>query len=185
MAGFLEFIDNTLGTHFDAPVYDPSKGRKKMVSVIDKAAAQHNEGKTPPTRSWKLGSNNAIRFSPKINGNPVLIGGDAENYIQADRFQDFLAGLKAAVEGGDLDEEIKAALEGEQGSTAKPARKRTTSSSNGDKPWSVRKGWGELSAEDKRAVSSRYRWGKNPDNSVIAEVGHKPDAPISAERKKA
>ncbi len=104
-------IDKTLGTHFDAPVYDPAKGRAKLVKVIDKAAEQHKEGKTPPTRSWKLGSNKAISFAPTLNGNPLLLQGEPVSYVPAERFQDFLSGLKAAVQAGDLDDEIKAAIE--------------------------------------------------------------------------
>ena len=180
MASFLELIDNALGTHFATPVYDPAKGREKMVKVINKAAEQHKNGQTPATRSWKLGNNNAIRFEPKLNGQPVLIGGEATNFVHADRFQTFLSGLKAAVEKGDLDSEIKAALE----DTNKSGTTRKRSTGSVDKPWTARKGWDQLSAEDKRAISSRYRFGKNPDNSIIAEVGHKPDATFNTERKK-
>jgi len=108
---WLQLIDDTLGTHFNAPVYDPKKGRAKLVKVIDTAAEQHREGKTPKLRSWKLGNNNAISFTPKINGKPVIINGKETNYVPAERFQDFLAGMKKSVEAGDLDKEIKAALE--------------------------------------------------------------------------
>jgi hypothetical protein len=38
-------VDKTLGTHFNAPVYKAETGRAKLVSVIDKAAEQHKEGK--------------------------------------------------------------------------------------------------------------------------------------------
>ena len=114
---FLNLIDNTLGTDFNKPAYDPAKGRAKMIKVIDKAAEQHREGKTPPARAWKLGSNGAISFSPKLSGSPVLIRGQETNYVPAERFQDFLSGMKAAVQAGDLDDEIKAALEGETAGT--------------------------------------------------------------------
>ncbi len=117
-------IDKTLGTHFNAPVYDPAKGRDKLVKVIDKAAEQHKEGKTPPTRSWKLGSNRAISFAPVLNGNPVLLQGEAVSYVPAERFQDFLSGLKAAVQAGDLDDEIKAALDGESSSGTRGGKPR-------------------------------------------------------------
>lgn len=183
MAGFLDLIDNKLGKDFNAPVYDPKKGRAKVVALIDKAAGQHKEGKTPPTRSWKLGNNNSIRFSPRLGSNPLLIAGSEDNFVPAERFQDFLAALKASVEAGELDKEIKAALDGQSDGTTKATKRGSKSS--GDKPWAVRKDFDQLSVEDKRAVSSRYRWGKNPDNSLIEEVGHKPDAPIAAERKKA
>lgn len=120
MASWLSLIDDALGTHFDAPVYDPKKGRKKLVGVIDKAAEQHKSGQTPPTRSWKTGNNNAVRFSPKLNGNPVLIQGKADLYVPAEHFQAFLADLKKDVEAGKLDAEIENALEG-TGTASKPA----------------------------------------------------------------
>lgn len=113
MVSFLELIDDTLGINFHAPVYDPKKGQEKLVKVIDKAAEQHREGKTPPLRSWKLGNNNAISFAPKLNGNPVLIAGRETIYTPAEQFQEFLERLKAAVQKGELDKEIKAALDGE------------------------------------------------------------------------
>ncbi len=135
MAGFLELIDNALGTHFNAPVYKPEKGRAKLVKVIDKAAAQRAAGETPPTRSWKTGSNGAVSFSPKIDGKPVLIGGEAVNYVPGDRFDTFLEGLKAAVQAGDLDDEIKAALEGDEAGSAFSAPKaaRNVSGSSGER----------------------------------------------------
>ncbi len=182
---WLQLIDDTLGTHFNAPVYDPQKGRNKLLKVIDTAAEQHREGKTPALRSWKLGNNGAISFSPKVANTPVLIRGKETSYVPAERFQDFLAGMRKSVEAGDLDKEIKAALDGKgTGNVGGGKATSKRSASSADKPWTARADWEQLSADDKRAVSSRYRFGKNPDNSVIAEVGHKPEAPINAARKK-
>ncbi|WP_454883974.1 hypothetical protein [Sphingomonas oryzagri] len=130
---FLELIDDTLGTHFHKPVYDPVKGREKLVKVIDGAATQHKEGRTKvPNRAWTVGNNNAISFSPKLSGNPVLIAGKETNYVPAERFPDFLAKLKAAVEKGDLDKEIEAALEG----TAKRTTAGPTTSKGGMRSYS-------------------------------------------------
>lgn len=114
-------IDKTLGTDFDKPRYDPTKGRKKLVKVIDTAAQQHREGSTPPTRSWKAGgteNNPSIRFAAKVDGKPVLLDGDKEVFIPASRFQDFLKNLKTAVEAGELDKEIRATLESKGNPTA-------------------------------------------------------------------
>lgn len=130
MGGFLELIDNTLGTHFNAPVYKAEDGRKKLVKQIDLAAKQHKEGTTrAPNRAWSLGNNNAISYSPKVDGEPVLIAGKEINYVPAERFQDFLSALKAAVEAGDLDKEIKAAIESKD--TNKLGVSRSTGSSSG------------------------------------------------------
>lgn len=118
MAGFLELIDNTLGTHFNTPVYDDEAGRKKMVREIDKAASQHKEGKTKvPNRTWSVGNNKAISYTPRLNGHAILIGDKETNYVPQERFADFLSGFKAAVEKGDFDDQIKAALEQEAASS--------------------------------------------------------------------
>ena len=54
-----KLVDRTLGTNFDAPQYDPQKGRDKLVKSIDAAAKQHTNGSTKvPNRTWKLGSDN-------------------------------------------------------------------------------------------------------------------------------
>jgi hypothetical protein len=111
MAGFLELIDNTLGTHFNAPVYDPAKGRAKLVKAIDGAATQHGENRTKvPNRAWTVGNNNAIRYKPTLNGHPILIGDKEENYVPSERFGDFLSGFKAAVQAGEFDDQIESAL---------------------------------------------------------------------------
>lgn len=160
MAGFLELIDNALGTHFNAPVYKPEKGRAKLVKVIDKAAAQRAAGQTPPTRSWKTGSNGAVSFSPKIDGKPVLIGGEAVNYVPGDRFDTFLEGLKAAVQAGDLDDEIKAALEGDEASPVsapKTPRKRSTTGTDDQHPKFTDPKWSTYSAGEKIQKGLAYK----------------------------
>ncbi len=180
-------IDKTLGTHFNAPVYDPATGRAKLVKVIDKAAEQHKDGKTPPTRSWKLGSNKAISFAPTLNGNPVMLQGEAISYVPAERFQDFLSGLKAAVQAGDLDDEIKATLDGESSSGTRGGkaaqRSRGTSSAgkseDANHPSVARSDYASMTTAQKQSVSRLYRNGKNADGSLIADVGHKPDAALT------
>ncbi|SEM41079.1 hypothetical protein SAMN05192583_0094 [Sphingomonas gellani] len=129
---WLSLIDKKLGTNFDAPQYDPKKGRAKLVKQIETAASQHSEGKTPPSRSWKAGGTEAdpaVRYSAKVDGKPVLLDGDATVYVPASRFQDFLKHLKTAVEAGELDKEIKAALDGKKpvttGSTTRAPRSST------------------------------------------------------------
>lgn len=180
------FIDKALGKDFDAPQYDPKKGRDKLVKAIDAAASQHTEGKTRvPNRSWNTGANNAIRFVPKLNGNDILLDDGHAVYMPAEHFQTFLSELKASVQAGELDKEIKAALDGDKpvksASSVTSPRKRSTSSGE-PHPAEARGDFASLSSADKQAVKARYRAGKNPDNSLIAEVGHKPDAPIASAR---
>lgn len=178
---FLELIDNTLGTHFHAPVYDPAKGREKLVKVIDGAATQHKEGRTKvPNRAWTVGNNNAIAFAPKLSGNPVLIGGKETNYVPAEKFTDFLAKLKTAVEKGELDKEIKAALDGDV--------KRSTVG-----PTTSKGGMRNYSEESLLNIKvGGYRRGANPKpwgeiKSMLTQEGYpaeKVDAAIKAKQAK-
>jgi hypothetical protein len=114
-----KLVDRTLGTNFDAPQYDPRKGRDKLVKAIDTAAKQHTDGSTKaPNRAWKLGGNNAIRFIPKLNGNELLLDDNHPVFVPAEQFQNFLKDLKSSVQAGHLDEQIKAALEGKASSAS-------------------------------------------------------------------
>lgn len=170
------WIDSKLGTNFEEKAYDPQKGRDKLVKVIDKAAEQHSEGKTPPTRTWKTGGNNAIRFIPTLNGNPIMLDEGKAAFVPAEHFQKFLTQLKASVQNGDLDKEIKTALESKGKTTSTSSR----ASAKGDKPYAVREGYADLSRADKQKISAFYRHGKNPDGTLISEAGHKPDAPLAS-----
>lgn len=160
MAGFLELIDNTLGTHFNTPVYDKKAGRKKMVREIDKAATQHKEGKTKvPHRAWSVGNNDAISYTPKLNGQAILIGDKETNYVPKDRFAEFLAGFKAAVENGDFDDQIEAALEdvNKLSIPRKRAAKGTGSKYPADHPATVDpEKWASMSQGEKIKAGNAY-----------------------------
>jgi hypothetical protein len=174
-------VDKALGTNFDAPQYDPQKGRDKLVRQIDLAAKQHSEGTTrAPNRAWKAGGNNAIRFGAKVDGKPVLLDGDKEVYVPAEHFQSFLKHLKTSVQAGELDKDIKAAMESGPKVAPSIAGARKRSAAGGEKPYAAREGYAELSRSDKQKISAFYRFGKNPDGSVIADVGHKPNAPLAS-----
>lgn len=182
MASFLELIDNTLGTHFNTPAYDPEKGRRLLVKEINKAADQFANGRTRvPNRAWEKGNNNAVSFAPKLGGKPVLIAGQDTNYVQADRFPEFLDGLKAAVTAGDLDDEIKAALEGGEGTT--PTTAKAGKAKGEGFPKHLRSDWDKLEAQQKRNLGIWWGKGKNPDQSLRSLVGDKPDAPYVAASK--
>ena len=174
MTSFLELIDNTLGTHFHTPVYDPKAGQKKLVRVIDLAAKQHSENITrAPNRSWATGNNNAISFAPKIDGKPVRIGGKEINYVPAERFQDFLSGLKAAVEAGDLDKEIKAAIDAPKPEGAAASSSRGTGNVGGGRSAlaNVRSSFGRSLSNGKSLEEAEASArAKGFDEALIAQV---------------
>lgn len=181
---WLALIDKALGTNFDAPVYNPQKGRDKLTKVIDGAAKQHADGSTKaPNRAWKAGGNNAIRFAPKLDGKPVLLDGQEQVYVPAEHFQTFLAQLKKSVAAGELDKPIKAALDGEKATNStsgtRKAVKKSDFSDDANHPTVARADYASMTGPQKASVSRLYRNGKNADGSLISEVGHKHDAPLS------
>lgn len=185
MAGFLDLIDNTLGTHFNTPVYKPEDGRKKLIRVIDLAAKQHKDGITrAPNRSWAAGNNKAISFSPKIDGKPVRLEGKETNYLPAEHFQEFLQAFKEAVENGDFDKEIKAAIDAPKPEGAAAGSSGGTGNVGGGRskdpfPKHLRTDYDKLSDQEKRTLGTRWGRGKNPDNTLRSD-GENPNAPIAA-----
>lgn len=138
MAGkWKTLIDNSLAKGFDAPVYDPAKGRQQFVKALTATKEQFVEGKTKvPNRAWKAGNNQAVRFSPKLGGQPVVLDGLSEHHVSAERFPEFIDLLIADVNAGELDAEIKAALEGKgsgksSGSSSKPRKASTGGGTDG------------------------------------------------------
>lgn len=166
--------------------FDYDAARKKFNARLDRAEKQvkGTQG-TQGGKDWQEGFEGRIRFKPTLNGHQVLTGleteaGDNGKYIAVhkDNFTALITALKGKVNAKEYDEQIKAASEASAPVRASQGSGSKAKKSSGEKPWTVRKDWADLSTNDKRAVSSAYRWGKNPDQSIIAEVGHKPDAPI-------
>ena len=157
-----KLVDKTLGTNFDAPQYDPKKGRDKLVKAIDAAGKQHTNGSTKaPNRAWKLGGNNAIRFVPKLNGNEILLDDGHPVFVPAEHFQTFLGQLKSSVQAGDLDKEIKAALEGDapvkSASSVTTPRKRGTTAVDPQHPKFTDPKWSSYSAGEKIQKGLAYK----------------------------
>ncbi|MEV5031006.1 hypothetical protein MRBLMC3_000160 [Sphingobium sp. LMC3-1-1.1] len=178
---YLDLIDNSLEADFNKPVYDPAKGRNRAIGVIDKAAKQHGEGKTPAIRAWKLGNNNAISFTLALDGQAISINKRETNFIPAERFQDFLKSLKAEVAAGKLDKEIEAVLSSsaKSGNAAKPSSGKAK-----DKfPVEQCSYYSTLDNGARKSVGSLWNKGKNPDHSLRAEVGDKPNAPYAGSAK--
>lgn len=183
---FLALIDNSLGTNFSEPEYDPAKGRKKLVRQIELAKRQFTDNVTrAPKRNWYTGSNKAISFEPKIDGKNVLIGSEPINYVPSERFVEFLDKLKQAVEAGRLDNEIKDALDGETPSVgADPKRRAAGSRTTGEKfPKHLRDDYESLEPQQRRNLGLWWSKNKNPDQSLRSEVGDNPNAPYKAPTK--
>lgn len=107
-----KYIDNSLRAEFDAKPYDPSKGRKQVLAGIKRTQEQF--GAATPSKApnkWFKATDKIVRFKPKVGGAVLPIGGEEENHIPHSQFPGFLKDFGKAVEAGDFDDEIKAALE--------------------------------------------------------------------------
>ena len=62
---------------------------------------------------WFAHDGDHVAFTPVTrNGAPLTIGGLTTNFVPADRFADYLQAMRDAVERGEFDDEIAAALHG-------------------------------------------------------------------------
>jgi hypothetical protein len=102
------FFDNTgLAEVFSRPAYDTEKARKPLLKGIDNAKKQFENGQTKaPNRWWKV-SNGVVALTVKVNGDTFDINGVATNHMPQERFPEFLAKFRAAVEAGEFDDELK------------------------------------------------------------------------------
>ena len=103
------FIDNTgLAEVFHRKPHDAKTARKPLLAGIENARKQFTQ--TPrilkaPNRWWKV-SNGVVALTVKIKGVIFDINGVATNHMPEDRFEEFLAQFKQAVEAGEFDEEL-------------------------------------------------------------------------------
>ena len=120
---------------------------------------------------------------PDVQPSPRTINWLTTNFIPVEAFGQFLDNMQAAVEAGKFDAEIERAAKhgGMVSGTADvaiPSAKAKRATTEPKLTPARRADWDTLSRGEKHRVSTLYRYGKNPDGSVIAEVGERPDAPI-------
>lgn len=131
--GWQDLIDDSLIEGFDAPVYDPKKGRAAFVKSLETAKSQFASNTTrAPNRIWKTGNNEGVRLSPKLSGQPVALPGKKDIVVHKSRFSDFLDKLIVAANAGEFDEAIKAALDA-KGNGSSTSTKSAGKSSGGEK----------------------------------------------------
>lgn len=107
LADLLKLADDTLHDLFNKVAPDPAKRRAPFLKAIDKALAQHGDGKQPrgPKAFWSA-NNGVVKITPNIAGHPVKIGGKDYLTVPAERFRDAMTSLRAAVEAGELDDAL-------------------------------------------------------------------------------
>lgn len=104
-------IDPALKEAFDKRPYDPALDRAWVVGRLE--ATKNQFASTESTRGggkrwWQL-NNGIVAFSPmRRDRSPLVINGQTTNFIPAERFNDFIAAMLAAVKAGDFDKEFEA-----------------------------------------------------------------------------
>jgi hypothetical protein len=117
LADLLKLADDTLHDLYNKVAPNPVKARAPFLKAIDKAVAQHGEGKQPRGAKAFWSANNGVaKITPNVGGRPIKIGGKDFVTVPAERFGDAMKSLRAAVEAGELDD----ALVADDGGTTPP-----------------------------------------------------------------
>ena len=119
LSDLLKLADEKLADLFHKKQHNPEKARNPILRGIDRTRNQFESAIPIRGKKWFKVSNNVVAFSP-----PFDIGGKSLHYIPSERFPDYLAHLRQAVEAGELDDSLGQA----------PATKRKPRPSAG-KPW--------------------------------------------------
>jgi carbon monoxide dehydrogenase subunit G len=114
-----KYIDNDLAAEFNAPVYDPLKGRAKALAGVKRTMDQFLATKpsTAPNK-WFTVKGAVVKFTAVLNGQAIGIDDEEIVYIPKEQFAAFLTDFSAAIDAGDFDDEIEAALTAKAGSVA-------------------------------------------------------------------
>ncbi len=132
LADALKRFNNSLKEAFHVKSFDPAPGRAKLKRAIENARTQF--GTKPPSKApnklWKLGQNEAVEFTLRLNGNVIPLNGEDSNTLPEPEFLPFLDELEAAIEAKELDAEIKTAMENKPAASV-TARATTTRKARG------------------------------------------------------
>lgn len=120
-----KYIDNSLRAQFHAKPFDPSKGRSQLLAGIKRTMDQLNS-KTPvkAPNKWFKANGDLVELTVKLGNVVIPVEGEESNIVPRSQVVGLLTDLGRAVEAGDFDADIKAALS----SPAKPAGTRLSSS---------------------------------------------------------
>lgn len=177
------FIDNDgLADAFAVKPEDPTKARRPLLDGIQRTREQFAErghGAAKPGARWWQEQNGIVAFTMKLGGCALNLNRAATNHIPEAKFAAFLDTLEQAVNAGQLDAALKANQEERARTPATAGARRGKSRAGGERlPSNDREDWDSLTWAQRQKINALYRDGRNPDGTVIAEVGYKPDAPI-------
>ncbi|UAJ12747.1 hypothetical protein [Polymorphobacter megasporae] len=103
---YLGVIDNALKQVFDRKAVDPTKARRPLLRGIDRTMAQFKTGSSGTPTGWYRVKNGVVALTVKVASDTFEVNGEATNHLPADRFEEFLLSMRAAVEAGAFDKEL-------------------------------------------------------------------------------
>ena len=103
---YLGIIDNGLKHLFDRKANDPAKARRPLIRGIDRTLTQFKTGSTGTPTGWYRLKNGVIALTVKVHGNTFNFNGVTTNHMPADRFEEFLTAMRAAVDDGEFDAKL-------------------------------------------------------------------------------
>lgn len=113
LKNYLEIIDNGLKHLFERKAADPTKARRPLLRGIDRTLAQFKTGSAGTPTGWYRLKNGVVALTVKMAGDTFEINESATNHLPADRFEEFLGHMRAAVEAGAFDAELANKGEGD------------------------------------------------------------------------
>ena len=105
LGDLIGIIDNRLRDVFERKPADPGRARRPLLKGIERTLAQFEAGRSGPHQWWKV-KNGVVALTVKVNGDTFDINGVATNHMPEDRFAEFLAKMRDAVNAGAFDAEL-------------------------------------------------------------------------------
>ncbi len=136
----LSLIDHKLKDVYHTVAYSPVKDRAAVAKRLDDTRSKFLATEPPRGKKDFSVANNVVEFRPVVPGaGALMLAGSDVSYVPAERFADFLVGLKAAVEAGELDAELEAA----HGDQAKTSTTKTPRAPRAPREPGSGSGWSE------------------------------------------
>ena len=113
LTDYLGILDNGLKHLFDRKAVDAAKARRPLLRGIDRTLAHFKSGSSGTPTSWYRMKNGVVALTVRLAGNTFDINGVATNHLPADRFEEFLTAMRAAIDAGEFDAELTSKIDGD------------------------------------------------------------------------
>lgn len=109
LSDLFAFLDPTKEKAFHR---NPDRSRQPLLDGLEQARQQYLAGEGDSDGRWWVENNGVVAFAPTLHGTPLVVNGQTTNFIDADRFTDFIRAFQAEVKEGAFDDAIEAIEQG-------------------------------------------------------------------------